>query len=63
MRHGGAAWRGWFPVGDELTAGVPDDKEGLYFGTELAAGRPEGVAGPPLHGPTCSRHDPPSWGR
>ena len=51
MRHGGAAWRGWFPVGDELTAGVPDDKEGLYFGTELGPDDPRVVAGRPLHGP------------
>jgi isopenicillin N synthase-like dioxygenase len=51
MRHGGAAWRGWFPVGDELTAGVPDDKEGLYFGTELAPDDPRVVDRLPLHGP------------
>jgi isopenicillin N synthase-like dioxygenase len=51
MRHGGAAWRGWFPVGDELTAGVPDDKEGLYFGAELAPDDPRVVARRPLHGP------------
>ena len=31
MRHGGAAWRGYFPVGAELTSGRPDGKEGLYF--------------------------------
>jgi isopenicillin N synthase-like dioxygenase len=35
MAKSGAAWRGWFPLGAELTAGTPDDKEGLYFGTEL----------------------------
>jgi isopenicillin N synthase-like dioxygenase len=33
--HGGAAWRGWFPLGGELTSGVPDLKEGYYFGREL----------------------------
>ena len=27
MRLGGSAWRGYFPVGDELTSGVPDAKE------------------------------------
>ena len=32
---GGRAWRGWFPVGGELTSGVPDRKEGIYFGAEL----------------------------
>ena len=32
---GGTAWRGWFPLGGELTSGVPDRKEGYYFGAEL----------------------------
>ncbi|MFI5911469.1 isopenicillin N synthase family dioxygenase [Dactylosporangium sp. NPDC051541] len=44
MVHGGRAWRGFFPVGGELTSGVPDRKEGLYFGTEEPAARL------PLHG-------------
>ncbi|MFM8852711.1 MAG: 2-oxoglutarate and iron-dependent oxygenase domain-containing protein, partial [Acidimicrobiaceae bacterium] len=30
MPLAGSAWRGWFGVGDELTSGVPDRKEGLY---------------------------------
>jgi isopenicillin N synthase-like dioxygenase len=34
MSRGGKAWRGYFPVGGELTSGRPDLKEGLYFGTE-----------------------------
>jgi isopenicillin N synthase-like dioxygenase len=46
MARGGRAWRGFFPVGGELTSGRPDLKEGLYFGTELPAGHPL-----PLHGP------------
>ena len=46
MARGGRAWRGWFPVGDELTSGEADLKEGLYFGTEMPAGHPL-----PLHGP------------
>jgi isopenicillin N synthase-like dioxygenase len=45
MEHGGKAWRGYFPVGAELTSGRPDQKEGLYFGTELP---PSDL---PLHGP------------
>jgi isopenicillin N synthase-like dioxygenase len=45
MTRGGRAWRGWFGVGDELTSGRPDRKEGLYLGSELAAD-PR-----PLHGP------------
>ena len=51
MRHGGRAWRGWFPVGGELTSGTPDLKEGLYFGLELDPSDPRVVAGTPLHGP------------
>jgi isopenicillin N synthase-like dioxygenase len=51
MARGGRAWRGYFPVGGELTAGRPDHKEGLYFGTELAPEHPRVRAGLPLHGP------------
>jgi isopenicillin N synthase-like dioxygenase len=36
MERGGPAWRGWFPLGGELTSGIPDLKEGYYFGEELA---------------------------
>ena len=50
MVHGGRAWRGWFGVGDELTDGVPDRKEGLYFGTELGPGDPRVAAGTRGHG-------------
>src|SRR2546423_5921238 len=45
MKLGGHAWRGWFPVGGELTSGHPDMKEGLYFGQELPPSHR------PLHGP------------
>lgn len=51
MARGGRAWRGWFPVEGELTSGVPDLKEGLYFGDELAADDPRVLAERPLHGP------------
>ena len=50
MRHGGRAWRGWFPLRGELTSGVPDQKEGLYFGEELGADDPRVRAALPLHG-------------
>jgi isopenicillin N synthase-like dioxygenase len=50
MRHGGRAWRGWFGVGHELTAGVPDDKEGYYFGEELDPQDRRVAEGWPLHG-------------
>jgi len=51
MSLGGRAWRGYFPVGGELTSGVPDWKEGLYFGAELAGDHPAVRRGDPLHGP------------
>jgi len=50
MARGGRAWRGYFPVGAELTSGRPDLKEGLYFGTELPDDDPRVLAGQPLHG-------------
>ncbi|CAN5422420.1 isopenicillin N synthase family oxygenase [soil metagenome] len=51
MAKGGRAWRGYFPVGGELTSGEPDRKEGLYFGDELGADDPRVAAGWPMHGP------------
>lgn len=51
MSRGGRAWRGYFPLGGELTAGKPDVKEGIYFGAELAPDHPMVRAGVPLHGP------------
>jgi len=51
MARGGRAWRGYFPLGDELTSGKPDVKEGLYFGEELGPEDPRVLAGTPLHGP------------
>ena len=50
MERGGRAWRGFFPVGAELTSGQPDLKEGLYFGAELPDDDPRVLAGLPLHG-------------
>ena len=44
MSLGGRAWRGYFGVGDELTSGVADQKEGIYFGTE------SNDTSKPLHG-------------
>ncbi|NET34009.1 MAG: isopenicillin N synthase family oxygenase [Cyanothece sp. SIO1E1] len=51
MALAGKAWRGFFPVGGELTSGKPDIKEGLYFGIELDEEDPRVKAGLPLHGP------------
>jgi isopenicillin N synthase-like dioxygenase len=50
MSRGGSAWRGYFPVGGELTSGRPDLKEGLYFGEELPEEDARVRSGVPLHG-------------
>src|SRR5438132_6961537 len=50
MTRGGRAWRGYFPVGGELTSGRPDRKEGLYLVVELGEGHRRVRAGVPLHG-------------
>ncbi|MFT3727651.1 MAG: 2-oxoglutarate and iron-dependent oxygenase domain-containing protein [Terricaulis sp.] len=50
MAKGGRAWRGYFPVGGELTSGKPDRKQGLYFGEELGGDDSRVAEGVPLHG-------------
>ncbi|ALF56102.1 iron oxidase [Nostoc piscinale CENA21] len=50
MSLGGKAWRGYFPVGNELTSGKPDLKEGIYFGAELEDNHPLVKAGTLMHG-------------
>lgn len=50
MARGGRAWRGFFPVGGELTSGEPDIKEGLYLGENLGLDDPRVAARLPLHG-------------
>ncbi len=62
MGRGGSAWRGWFPVGCELTSGVPDAKEGYYFGEELPTDDPRVSAGLPLHGPNLFPQRPTELG-
>src|ERR1700751_884119 len=59
IARGGRAWRGYFPVGEELTSGVPDLKEGLYFGEDLDASDPRVIAGWPLHGANLFPKDVP----
>ena len=44
MAHGRRAWRGYFPVGAELTSGMADVKEGIYFGAELPPDHPRVTA-------------------
>jgi isopenicillin N synthase-like dioxygenase len=51
MVKAGRAWRGWFPVGGELTSGKPDGKEGIYFGLEHPPEHPRVTTGTALHGP------------
>ncbi|MEO6124110.1 MAG: 2-oxoglutarate and iron-dependent oxygenase domain-containing protein [Ilumatobacteraceae bacterium] len=50
MANGGRAWRGWFPLGGEMTNGIPDRKEGIYFGSELGDDDPRVATAVPLHG-------------
>jgi isopenicillin N synthase-like dioxygenase len=51
MSAGGRAWRGYFPLGGELTSNRPDWKEGLYLGSELGSNHPRVRDGVILHGP------------
>jgi isopenicillin N synthase-like dioxygenase len=62
MRHGASAWRGWFPVGGELTSGRPDRKEGLYVGIEHPPDHHRVVARTPLHGANLFPAEPASLG-
>ena len=52
MDKGGHAWRGYFSVGEEVTSGIPDQKEGIYFGTQ---GDPKDDR--PLHGANLYPND------
>jgi isopenicillin N synthase-like dioxygenase len=59
MDFGGAAWRGYFPVGQELTSGKPDRKEGIYFGAQLTDDHPLVKLRTPLHGRNLFPDRPP----
>jgi isopenicillin N synthase-like dioxygenase len=61
MARGGRAWRGYFPVGGELTSGKPDLKEGIYFGAELDDDHPLVKAGTPMHGRNLFPSDIPEF--
>jgi len=50
MALGGRAWRGYFPIGGELTSGKPDQKEGIYFGAELDNNHPAVQQQLPMYG-------------
>ena len=62
MKHGGSAWRGWFPLHGELTSGIPDQKEGYYFGSDLPADHPKVLAKTPLHGKNIFPQEPAAFG-
>ena len=62
MPRAGRAWRGWFPVGGELTSGRPDQKEGIYFGAEHDADHPRVRAGVALHGANLFPAEPAELG-
>ncbi len=62
MANAGSAWRGWFPVGGELTSGVPDHKEGIYFGAEHAADHARVRSATALHGRNQFPADPAELG-
>jgi isopenicillin N synthase-like dioxygenase len=61
MSRGGRAWRGYFPIGGELTSGKPDLKEGIYFGAELTDDHPLVKLGTPLHGANLFPPDMPEF--
>lgn len=63
MQKGGKAWRGFFPLGDELTSGKPDQKEGIYFGMELDSEHPKVKAETPLHGKNLFPEKPEKLGQ
>ena len=63
MVHAGPAWRGWFPLGGELTSGVPDGKEGFYAGLDHPSDHPRVLDGTPLHGPNLFPAHPASFGK
>ena len=51
MAHGGPAWRGWFPVGGELTSGTPGPQGGPLLRRASCRRRSARGRRPPLHGP------------
>jgi len=61
MARGGRAWRGYFPLGQELTSGQPDRKEGIYFGRELSDDHPLVRAATPMHGRNLFPAQPTGW--
>ena len=50
MKTSKKQWRGYFPLGDELTSGRPDQKEGIYLGEEHGLDHEGVIKGWFLHG-------------
>lgn len=63
MSLGGRTWRGFFPLGDELTSGKPDQKEGIYFGMQLDDEHPKVKTRTPLHGKNLFPQKPEKLGQ
>jgi isopenicillin N synthase-like dioxygenase len=69
MAHGGIAWRGWFPLGGELTSGLPDRKEDCIWARNwpptIRASPPAGRCTAPICGraqcPGCGTRSTPIW--
>jgi len=58
MKQAGMAWRGFFPVGGELTSGRIDRKEGIYFGIEHPSDHEKVLTNVPMHGKNQWPQDP-----
>lgn len=59
MKKAGLQWRGYFPVGGELTSGRIDQKEGIYFGVEHESTNKFVQNKTPMHGKNQWPKDPP----
>ncbi len=51
MKNSGLHWKGYFAVGEELTSGKPDNKEGIYFGEEYSLESEQVIKRMAMHGP------------
>lgn len=50
-RKGIMDWKGYFPLGYELTSGKPDNKEGIWFGESSDISKCKKVKDWLMHGP------------
>ena len=51
MKQSGLHWKGFFALGEELTSGKPDNKEGIYFGEEYSLESEQVINKMAMHGP------------